>query len=264
MRNFYFLLTLIFTVINFTSISQNIAINNSGAQPDSSSILDIQSNNKGLLIPRMTDSQRIAIHTPATGLLVYQINGTVGFYFNSGSPSVPNWLLLAKDNVPPIVISGSDTTINLNNPTDSIRLAGSATDKDGSVRSYLWSEVSGPNTPVFSAAGSASTVVKEVISGTYIFQLMATDNNGATGVKSMSVTVIAPQITNIILQPNQNPNEVHLAVNYLGNSSDKTAPEFGATAWTNQGSMALTRGIFKFDLSSIPPGATILSAKLTL
>lgn len=39
--------------------------------PNTSSILDITSTTKGLLIPRMTTTQRNAISTPATGLLIY-------------------------------------------------------------------------------------------------------------------------------------------------------------------------------------------------
>jgi hypothetical protein len=53
--------------------------------PDGSSLLEIRSTKKGLLIPRMTQLQRNAITTPATGLLIYQTNATPGFYFYSGS-----------------------------------------------------------------------------------------------------------------------------------------------------------------------------------
>jgi hypothetical protein len=52
--------------------------------PDASAQLDVQSTSKGLLIPRMTDTERADIDNPATGLLVYQTNGTAGFYFFDG------------------------------------------------------------------------------------------------------------------------------------------------------------------------------------
>jgi len=57
--------------------------------PNSSAQLDIQSTSKGLLIPRMTDSERIGIATPATGLLVYQTNGDAGFWYYTGLQWVP-------------------------------------------------------------------------------------------------------------------------------------------------------------------------------
>ena len=53
--------------------------------PDASSALDITSTTKGLLIPRMTAAQRDAISSPATGLMIYQTDGTAGFYYYNGS-----------------------------------------------------------------------------------------------------------------------------------------------------------------------------------
>ena len=53
--------------------------------PSSSSLLEIKSTTKGLLIPRMTQTQRNAIASPAKGLLIYQTTNTPGFYFYDGS-----------------------------------------------------------------------------------------------------------------------------------------------------------------------------------
>ena len=53
--------------------------------PDASSALDITSTTKGLLIPRMTETQRDAISPAATGLMIYQTDGTAGFYYYNGS-----------------------------------------------------------------------------------------------------------------------------------------------------------------------------------
>jgi len=61
-----------------------VGINTDGTQPDNSSMLDIKSTNKGLLIPRMTEQQRLTINSPANGLMVYQIDGIKGFYYYSG------------------------------------------------------------------------------------------------------------------------------------------------------------------------------------
>ena len=58
--------------------------------PESSSMLDISSTTKGILVPRMTQSQKNSISSPAQGLLVFQTNGTIGFYSYDGS----NWLHL--------------------------------------------------------------------------------------------------------------------------------------------------------------------------
>lgn len=51
--------------------------------PDNSAALHINSasNNRGVLIPRMTLAQRNAIVSPANGLFIYQLDGQVGVYF---------------------------------------------------------------------------------------------------------------------------------------------------------------------------------------
>ena len=48
--------------------------------PNSSSLLKLSSTSKGLLVPRMTEAQKNAISSPAQGLLIYQTDGTIGFY----------------------------------------------------------------------------------------------------------------------------------------------------------------------------------------
>lgn len=74
---------------------------NAGAQvgigtttPNSSSILDMTSTTKGLLAPRMNAAQKNAVASPATGLLIYQTDGTAGFYYYDGT----QWLMLVDEN----------------------------------------------------------------------------------------------------------------------------------------------------------------------
>ena len=52
--------------------------------PNASSLLEIKSTTKGVLFPRMTLSQRNAVASPATGLLIYQIDNTPGYYYYNG------------------------------------------------------------------------------------------------------------------------------------------------------------------------------------
>jgi hypothetical protein len=68
-----------------TSAIAQVAINTNNSAPDSSAMLDIQSSASGLLIPRMTTAQRTGINNPANALMVYQTDGTSGFYYFNGA-----------------------------------------------------------------------------------------------------------------------------------------------------------------------------------
>ena len=48
--------------------------------PNASAALDVTSTTKGILTPRMTSAQRLAISNPADGLVVYQTDNTPNFY----------------------------------------------------------------------------------------------------------------------------------------------------------------------------------------
>lgn len=83
------LLTTLFTLCLFASFSQNTfpstgAVGIGTTSPNASSLLEVKSTSKGVLLPRMTQTQRNAIASPATGLLIYQTDKTPGFYFYNG------------------------------------------------------------------------------------------------------------------------------------------------------------------------------------
>ena len=67
----YFLLLILFPGIQYNANSQGVSINEDGAEPDSSALLDLQSTSKGLLVPRMAQYQITDIQDPANGLIVF-------------------------------------------------------------------------------------------------------------------------------------------------------------------------------------------------
>jgi hypothetical protein len=76
------------------AFAQGVGINATGAAADTSALLDVSSTTKGLLVPRLTTAQRTAIALPATGLVVFQTDGTAGLYYNAGTPAAANWQLV--------------------------------------------------------------------------------------------------------------------------------------------------------------------------
>ncbi|MBS1651216.1 MAG: tail fiber domain-containing protein [Bacteroidetes bacterium] len=97
--------------------AQNVAINNTGALPNNSAMLDVTSNNSGMLIPRMSSLQRMAIVSPAIGLTVYDLS-TQSFWFFNGTiwieitSSSTGWLI-AGNNLTADGIFGSLTPFNV-------------------------------------------------------------------------------------------------------------------------------------------------------
>ena len=86
-------LLLVLIVISAVSLSaQSVGINADESTPNSSAMLDVKSTSKGFLAPRMTDVQKNAISNPATGLLIYQTDGTTGYYYYNGT----SWLILSS------------------------------------------------------------------------------------------------------------------------------------------------------------------------
>ena len=90
------LIFIAFMVTNCMAYAQGVAIGEISFTNDPSSILELRSTTKGFLVPRMTDTQRTAIISPATGLLVYQTNGTQGYYCYNGT----SWFLLTGASLP--------------------------------------------------------------------------------------------------------------------------------------------------------------------
>ena len=80
--------------------AQNVGINATGAAPNAAAMLDVVSTTSGVLIPRMTAAQRLAIAAPVAGLLVYQTNASAPipanhFWYYDGT----EWRALFSDRI---------------------------------------------------------------------------------------------------------------------------------------------------------------------
>jgi ribosomal protein L14 len=167
-------------------------------------------------------------------------------------------------NQPPTANTGNDLTITL--PTNSVMLNGSGSDPDGTIVSYQWTKVSGPAQYSIATPGQAQTTVSNLVQGVYQFQLKVTDNQGATGTATITVTVNAA--------PNQPPTANagadititlptnNVTLNGSGNDPDGTIVTYewrkvsGASQFTivnaDQAQTAvnnLTQGVYEFELT---------------
>ncbi len=73
---------LLFTFMLFLAIS-NAQVGINILEPDSNAILDLNSNEKGLLLPRLTTAQMNAMPNPTNGLTIYNVEDSLVHYYNN-------------------------------------------------------------------------------------------------------------------------------------------------------------------------------------
>lgn len=89
----FYLFSVLTLTVNLCLFSQNVVINTTGNPADPSAMLDVQSNNKGLLIPRIAltgTSDNTTILSPATSLLIYN-TATAGSGGTAVTPGYYYW-----------------------------------------------------------------------------------------------------------------------------------------------------------------------------
>ena len=137
--------------------------------------------------------------SPPTKLTVFQANGhdawtkTYNPAYKEDGMNVYEWMLTHKRGgvvtpLPPVANAGTGQSITL--PVNSVILDGSkSTAPSGSIKSYLWTKLSGPASGVISSPSAVSTNVTNLAAGTYEFQLLVTDNNNKTSTAKVTITV---------------------------------------------------------------------------
>lgn len=83
-KNILFLVISLFCISTTISYSQNVGITDNGAtfSPDASSVLELKSTSRGVLVPRMTTAQRTGISGPGVGLMVYDTDTKSFWYYD--------------------------------------------------------------------------------------------------------------------------------------------------------------------------------------
>ncbi|HEY0679694.1 MAG TPA: T9SS type A sorting domain-containing protein [Chitinophagaceae bacterium] len=95
---------------------------------------------------------------------------------------------LLRPNNAPVAKAGRDTVVF--HPSGNLILSARGSyDTDGKIISYKWSQLSGPSVAEMINQNSASSTIKGLQPGTYVFQLQVADNLGATGTARVRIAV---------------------------------------------------------------------------
>jgi predicted esterase len=184
------------------------------------------------------------------------------------NPNLYEWFLSytlnKKENIPPSVNAGLDKNIQL--PTNTVVLSGTASDQDGSITIYHWIQQSGP-TATLQGIYTPNLTVTNLLQGTYVFRLWAKDDDGAAAYDDVTVFATDENVSgtnNLIGHWTLNKN----ATDYSGNNYHGTIINgAGYSTDCNEGSYALElNGINQYvDLDSpdkLPSGTSPRSLSL--
>jgi hypothetical protein len=149
----------------------------------------------------------------------------------------------------PIVNAGADETLVL--PTNFTSFTASASDPDGTIATYAWTQQSGPSLATLVGTAAATVDVSGLIIGTYVFRITVTDNDGGQSFDEARVIVQAATNVNPIANAGSNVT-IFLPTNTVvlpgsGSDSDGTIQSYtwsrisgGAATLSNQNTATLT------------------------
>ncbi|MBU0763495.1 MAG: hypothetical protein KJ607_01530, partial [Bacteroidetes bacterium] len=198
-------LSLILIVQLFETKAQNIAItDDNGYYADSSAMLDVKSTTKGILIPRLTTSQRNNVNNPAKGLLIFDSDENSFFFYNGTI-----WLNISTDSD---IWTKSGINVYTSGMTDKVGVGTSApvgkleVKADGTIN---------PGEPIFEVINSTGDTVFAVYSeGVRIY---VADSSSKTGCNRAGFAVggfsLSKGITNEYLRVTPDSVRIYIAEN---------------------------------------------------
>lgn len=239
---------LVVSILTFSTFAQvGIGTNT----PNSSSILELSSTDKGLLVPRMTLLERLAILNPSNALLVYQTDGSSGFYFYNGTAwsKLANIVDATYSGGPGISITANQITNTSPDQTVTLTPSGNLT-------------VSGvyPNFTVTSAPYTAGTGIS--VSGNVITNSQPDQTVVLTGTGATTVSGTYPNFT--INSTNTDAQTLSLSGSTLaisgGNSLSLSSINTDAQTLSLSGSSLTISGGNTVSLASLSGGSSLWSS----
>jgi trimeric autotransporter adhesin len=211
-----FLFVLVFSVPSFAQIGIGTKT------PAPSAALEVTStgNNKGILIPRVSATQKDAIVSPAEGLLVYQTTAPTGFYYYSGTA----WKLMANaTDLSSAGNAGTATKLAASKNINGVAFDGSA------------------DITVPAAAGTLTgTTLKSTITGSSLTSVGTLANLTVTNPIAGSITGNANNVTGVVAIANGGTNSTATAT--AGGIGYGTGTAHGYTAAGTAGQVLSSNG----------------------
>lgn len=197
-----------------------VALNGSGTDSDGAVVsyawVQTAGPNVTLTTPNSATAGFTAPAPAAITTLTFQLTVTD----NQGATGTASMNVLVRPapNQAPTANAGPDQTVATG---ATVTLAGSGTDSDGTIASYAWTQIAGPTVTLNNASTATATFVMPTVSaGTVLgFQLTVTDNTGAQGTATVSITAAANQPPTANAGANQTVNE-GVAVTLAGSGTD--------------------------------------------
>ncbi|NJN26096.1 MAG: T9SS type B sorting domain-containing protein [Cyclobacteriaceae bacterium] len=173
--------------IAITLPTNTTKLSSTSNDPDGSIINYLWEKSSGGAVNVLTPNQP---QTDLNGLAAGQYVFTITVTDNKGakkSDEVKVTVFEQAKNNPPVVKAGTDINIRL--PQASATFATTVTDSDGTIASFSWFQVSGPNTAMFNNKTIQNPSISGLIVGKYTFRLTATDNDGEATSDEIVVSV---------------------------------------------------------------------------
>ncbi len=210
-------------------------------------------------------------HTNINGVFIVSYAGT-----GIAKKAIPTSSLFRINNQPAARAGATQATTTEPN---SLILTGSGTDIDGTIKSYNWQKISGPENGLILVPGAPTTSLTKLALGSYQYQLTVKDNSGSEA-KDTLVVIVKNAIsgeepafsltetdikTYTIFQPNNEltvfPNPVS-NIAYLDIKSKNRSNQVmisvynfsGTKVRSNQTGISSGKTQVKLDLTGLPKG----------
>ncbi|RZM19201.1 MAG: hypothetical protein EOO88_38680, partial [Pedobacter sp.] len=155
-------------------------------------------------------------------------------------------------NQAPVALTGNNITISL--PVNSTTANGSGSyDPDGAITAYQWTKIAGPSQYTIVTPTQAQSVINNLVQGVYQFELRVTDNKGAIGKDTISITVNAANQAPVANAGNDITMTLPTNSTTLSGSGNDPDGNIRSYAWTR------VSGPTTFTLGSANSASTTLS-----